>query len=75
MPLYNPSSDSATLALETPTGDVNGVNAEFVFTSPPIFVTHQGVIQRSGTDYAIISTTVTFTIPPVSGVVQGFVSS
>jgi hypothetical protein len=62
------------VSLETPTGAVNGVNDEFVFTSPPKFVTYQGVIQDLTTDYTLVGSTVTFVVPPVSGTVKGLVS-
>jgi hypothetical protein len=65
----------ASGSLQTPTGAVNGVNDEFVFTSPPKFVTYQGVIQDLTTDYIVVGSTVTFVVPPVSGTVKGLVSS
>lgn len=67
-------STAGGVAMETPTGAVDGMNDEFVFTSPPIFVTYQGVIQNGG-DYTVVGSTVTFTTPPVSGTVQGLVAS
>lgn len=62
-----------SLSMETPTGVVNGVNTEFVFTSPPTQVFLQGVLQN-GTDYTLAGTTVTFNVPPNSAV-QGLVAS
>lgn len=64
-----------SVTLETPTGAVNGVNAEFVFTSPPIFVTYQKQIQDLTDDYTLVGSTVTFIQPPVSGTVKGLVSA
>lgn len=64
-----------SVTLATPTGAVNGINAAFVFTSPPKFVTYQGVIQTLTTDYTLAGSTVTFVVPPVSGLVQGLVSA
>lgn len=66
-------STAGGVAMETPTGDVDGVNDEFVFTSPPIFVTYQGVIQSLTTDYTLVGSTVTFIVPPVSGSIQGLI--
>lgn len=66
-------SGSGSFSFETPTGEVNGVNDTFVFSSPPIFVTYQGVIQNGG-DYTLVASTVTFNVPPVSGSVQGLVT-
>ncbi len=63
------------LTYETPTGAVNGVNAIFVFTAPPVLVTFQGVVQTAGVDYTLTVNTVTFTVPPVGGTVQGLVIS
>ena len=65
-----------SLSLETPTGAVNGSNKAFVFTSPPIFVTYQGIIQNnSGVDYTLVGSTATFVVAPQSGLVQGLVSA
>lgn len=63
-----------SLAMETPTGAVDGVNDEFVFTAPPTQVFYQGVLQN-GTDYTLVGSTVTFTIPPVTGSVQGLIAT
>lgn len=63
------------VTLETPTGAVNGVNSEFVFSSPPIFVTHQKQIQDLTDDYTLVGSTITFIQPPVSGTVKGLVSA
>lgn len=64
-----------SVTLETPAGAVNGVNAEFVFTAPPIFVTYQKQIQDLTDDYTLVGSTVTFVQPPVSGTVKGMVSA
>lgn len=64
-----------SVTLETPTGAVNGVNAEFVFTAPPIFVTYQKQIQDLTDDYTLAGSTVTFVVAPVSGTVKGLVSA
>lgn len=66
---------SVPLSMETPTGAVDGINDDFVFTSPPILVTYQGIIQDLTTDYTLVGSTVTFTVPPVSGTVKGLVTS
>lgn len=58
--------------METPTGTINGVNDEFVFTGPPVQVFYQGVLQN-GTDYTLVGSTVTFHQPPVNGPVSGLV--
>ncbi len=65
----------ASLTFETPTGAVNGVNDDFVFTDAPIFVTYQGVIQDLTDDYTLVGSTVTFVVPPVTGTVKGLVSA
>jgi hypothetical protein len=65
----------ASGSLQTPEGDVDGVNAEFVFTSPPKFVTYQGIIQDLTDDYTLVGSTVTFVVSPVSGTVKGLVST
>lgn len=66
-----------SVSLETPTGDVDGVNAVYVFSAPPICVTHQGIIQDLTTDYTVVESTVTFVVPPTgsAGSVKGLVSS
>lgn len=68
---------AGSLSLETPTGDVDGVNDAFVFSAPPIFVTYQGVIQDLTEDYTLVGSTVTFVVPPAgsAGDVKGLVSS
>lgn len=74
MPFFGGGGGSSTTTeIETPSGAVNGVNTEFVFTAPPIFVTYQGVIQNGG-DYTVDGNTVTFAIPPVTGSVQGLIA-
>lgn len=67
-------STAGGVMMETPTGAVDGVNDEFVFSAPPIFVTYQGVIQNGG-DYTLVGSTVTFTVPPVTGSVQGLIAA
>lgn len=61
-----------SVALETPTGDVDGVNDEFVFTAPPIVVFMNGVNEtRNGT---IAVNTFTFDAPPLTGAsIEGLV--
>lgn len=71
----NAGGGGEAVTFDTPTGAVNGVNAVFVFTSPPIFVTYQNVIQTLTVDYTLVGSTVTFVVPPVSGLVQGLVSA
>lgn len=54
-----------SVTLETPTGDVDGVNDEFVFSAPPIAVYRNGVMEsRLGT---VSTNTFTFDIPPDTG--------
>lgn len=58
-------SGVTNISLETPTGDVDGVNDEFVFTAAPIIVFRNGVNEtRLGT---ISTNTFTFGIPPQEG--------
>lgn len=73
--LTNNGAPVGGFTLETPTGDVDGVNDEFVFTSPPIFLTYQGIVQDEGVDYTVTGSTVTFIVPPVTGFVKGLVSA
>lgn len=64
-----------SIAMETPTGAVDGINDEFVFTSSPVQVFLQGVLQNGG-DYVLNGSTVTFTIVPVVGsIISGLVAS
>lgn len=65
---------SVTYEMEIPVGAINGVNDEFVFTSPPAQVFYQGLLQN-GADYVLDGSTATFTIAPVSGTVVGLVGS
>ena len=58
------SGGITSLTFETPTGDVDGVNDDFVFTAAPIFVTYQGIIQDLTADYTVVGSTVTFVVPP-----------
>lgn len=62
--------------VEPPTsGDVDGVNDEFVFSSAPIAVFFQGSLQDVGVDYTLVGSTVTFAVAPVDGLVKGLVSA
>ena len=61
---FNPG-DGASVAMETPTGDVDGMNTDFVFTAPPIQVFRNGVMElRLGT---VSTNTFTFDTPPEVG--------
>lgn len=71
MPFFG--GGGGTVVMETPSGDIDGINVAFVFTSPPLQVFYQGQLQNGG-DYALVGSTVTFTIPPVSGSVLGLVA-
>lgn len=74
MPFFGGGGGAGTTyEVETPAGTVDGVNTEFVFTAPPVFVIYQGIIQNGG-DYTLLSSTVTFTVPPTSGTVQGLIA-
>lgn len=54
-----------SVALETPTGDVDGVNDEFTFTGAPIVVFRNGVNEtRLG---SIAASVFTFDAPPEVG--------
>ena len=54
-----------SLSLETPTGDVDGVNDEFVFSGPPIAVFRNGVQEtRLG---SVAGSTFTFDTAPQEG--------
>lgn len=56
------TSEGGSVTLETPTGDVDGVNDEFVFSAPPIVVFRNGVNEtRLG---SIVGSVFTFNIPP-----------
>lgn len=59
-----------TVTLETPTGDVDGVNNEFVFIGTPVAIFRNGVLQAADV-YTIVGTTVTFDTPPASGAISG----
>lgn len=61
----NTAPTGGSVALETPTGAVNGTNDDFVFTAPPIVVFRNGVNEtRLGT---IATNTFTFDTPPETG--------
>lgn len=53
---------AATLALETPTGDVDGVNDTFTFTGPPLSVFRNGVMERRLG--SVVGNTFVFDSPP-----------
>lgn len=70
-PVYGASGGSGgTLALQTPTGAVNGVNTAFVFADTPILVMRNGIPQSPDV-YTIVGTTVTFDTAPDSGEITG----
>lgn len=58
---------------EVPSGNINGSNKNFTISSEPIedevFVKLNGLIQKEGTseDFTISGTTITFNIPPKTG--------
>lgn len=56
------SGGAVTLALETPTGDVNGVNDTFTFTGPPLSVFRNGVMERRLG--SVVGDTFVFDSPP-----------
>lgn len=60
---------ATSIALETPSGTVNGTNDDFVFTSAPKAVFLNGILQDAGAgeDYTLSGATVTFNTPPESG--------
>lgn len=51
-----------SVALETPTGDVDGVNDEFVCSGSPIAVFLRGLVRKAGVgaDYTVSVNTITF---------------
>lgn len=53
--------------LETPTGDADGVNDEFVFSAPPVAVFKNGILMDEGDDFTLAGSTVTFLIVPENG--------
>lgn len=54
-----------SFTIETPTGDVDGVNDEFTFTAPPISIYRNGVMERRlGTT---LGNVFTFNTPPDLG--------
>jgi hypothetical protein len=55
---------------EIPTGDVDGINDEFVFVGTPFAVFRNGV-KYDSTDYSVAGTTVTLDEAPPSGVITG----
>lgn len=58
------------VALEIPTGDVDGLNDEFVFVGTPKLVFRNGVLQ-SPDAYTVVGTTVTFDTAPADGEITG----
>lgn len=71
----SPVGGGGSVTLEVPTGAVDGNNKIFVFTVAPFAVFYQGNLQALNDDYTQSTVTVTFDAAPVSGIVQGFVSS
>jgi hypothetical protein len=53
----------------TPTGDIDGVNADFTLAESPeiVKVYLNGVLQLQDTDYTFATNTITFTVPPETG--------
>lgn len=65
----------SSVSMETPTGDIDGVNDEFVFTVAPIAVYLNQGLQYDPADYSVVGATVTFNTPPnlldqIRGLVQ-----
>jgi hypothetical protein len=60
-------SSTSSLALETPTGTVNGTNDEFTFTGTPILVIRNQAIEYEDVHYTVAGSTVTFLTPPTIG--------
>jgi hypothetical protein len=63
----------ATLSLETPIGDIDGENDEFVFVGNPVAVFRNGVAYAPD-EFTVVDSTVTLDTPPVSGVITGLTS-
>jgi hypothetical protein len=61
------SGGGSSLALETPTGTVNGTNDEFTFTGTPILVIRNQAIEYEDVHYAADGSTITFITPPTIG--------
>ncbi len=60
---------SGGLSTQTPTGAIDGVNADFELPYAPttLFLYLNGVLQTLGDDYTLSGTTITFVTPPVIG--------
>lgn len=52
------------LAVETPTGTVNGTNASFTVSATPAYIVSDGITYFDGAGYSIVGTDVTMDIPP-----------
>lgn len=61
-----------SVSLETPTGEADGVNDEFVFIGTPIAVFRNGVLQGSDV-VTITGHTATFDPAPADGEITGLV--
>jgi hypothetical protein len=68
---YSSSSGSNYIALETPTGSINGSNVTFTLAHTPgsntEMVVLNGLIQQRGVDYTITGATITLSIAPIPG--------
>lgn len=63
-----------SVALETPTGDVDGVNDEFTFTAVPIFIEKNGQILHLTEDYTLAGAVATLLVVPTAGaIIRGLV--
>jgi hypothetical protein len=58
------------ITLETPTGDVDGMNNEFVFVGTPMAVFRNGVMYAPD-EFSVTGTTATLGVAPASGVITG----
>ena len=60
---------SFTLAAETPSGAVDGVNDEYELSREPtsLLLFRNGVLQELGANYTLSGTTITFAAPPQTG--------
>jgi len=61
---------SGTIAVETPTGTVDGTNVTFTVSATPKWIVSDGAIYFDGAGYSLSTLTVTMTVPPV-----GFIRS
>lgn len=60
------------VALETPSGTIDGSNADFTLSAAPdpsadLLLFRNGLLQDQGLDYTLSGDTVTFTLPPETG--------